>query len=163
MGSAMKTILPIAGAAVGFVGSGMNPAGAMAGYQLGSMAGGAIGGGDQGAAPGQAQQVAPGVIQPSGSNMLLSGIPGGDKGAAPQMALPDAPGGDAAKASRMMMALGPMLADADKLKTSALTREAMQAEIQALLHPAPIMPTGSDPGAMGSYGRSTGMSYLGGR
>ncbi len=46
MSGAVKTILPIAGAAAGFF-MGGGPAGAAAGYQLGSMAGGAIGGGDE--------------------------------------------------------------------------------------------------------------------
>jgi hypothetical protein len=160
----LQAALPIAGAVAGSFIPGLGTA---AGMALGSAVGGAAGGmmgGDQGAAPGQAQQVAPGVIQPSGSNMLLSGVPGGDKGAAqPQMNLPNAPGGDSAKAYRTMMALGPMLAGSEGLKDSEMQRKLADARIQDLLNRAPIMPQGgANPGGMGAYGPNVGMRYLGG-
>jgi hypothetical protein len=80
----------------------------------------------------------------------------------PQMALPSAPGGDAAKAHRLMMALGPMLAQAEGLKDSETGRRLAEAQIQQILKPAPIMPTGVGAGGIG-MGPNAGFAYLGGR
>jgi hypothetical protein len=157
MSGAVKTILPIAGAAAGFF-MGGGPAGAAAGYQLGSMAGGAIGGGDE------QQPMQPGVTPQQGPMM-----PGQTRNPAtgaiegqPRMALPSAPGGDAAKAQRLIMALGPMLAQSEGLKSGETSRRLDEAQIQRLLNPPPIMPSGVSAGGIG-MGPNAGFSYLGGR
>lgn len=158
MSGAVKKILPIAGAAAGFF-MGGGPAGAAAGYQLGSMAGGAMGGGDE------QQPMQPGVIPEQGPMMpgqVRSPTTGAIEQGQPGMALPSAPGGDAAKAQRLMMALGPMMAQSEGLKDSEVVRRLREAQIQQMLNPPPIMPSGVGAGGIG-MGPPGGFAYLGGR
>jgi hypothetical protein len=166
MSGAVSKILPIAGAAAGFM-MGGGPAGAMAGYQLGSAAGGLFGGQQQ-AAPGQAQQVGGGAVQAPGG-MLLSGVPGMEKGA---MALPQgsaAPGGGADKAKALqsaLMTIGPMVEGSNALQDRDLARKKIEADMQNEAIQAQmrrlVMPS-AQASNMGSYGPNTGMAYLGGR
>lgn len=155
MSGAVKTILPVAGAAAGFM-LGGGPAGAALGYSLGSAGGGLLGGNEQ-------QPMQPGVIPEQGP-MMPGQVRNPATGAIgqPEMALPSAPGGDAAKAQRMLMALGPMLAQSEGLKDSELARKLMEEKIRASQNPPPIMPSGVSAGGIG-MGPNAGFSYLGGR
>jgi hypothetical protein len=154
MSGAVKTILPIAGAAAGFMLGG--PAGATLGYGLGSAGGGLLGGSEQ-------QPMQPGVIPEQGPMMPeQTRNPATGAIGQPKMALPSAPGGDAAKAQRLLMALGPMLAQAEGLKDSELARKLAEERIRASQNPPPIMPSGVSAGGIG-MGPNAGFSYLGGR
>jgi hypothetical protein len=156
MSGAVKTILPVAGAAAGFMLGG--PAGATLGYGLGSAGGGLLGGNEQ------QQPMQPGVIPEQGPMMpgqVRNPATGAIEGQ-PGMVLPSAPGGDAAKAQRLMMALGPMLAQSEGLKDSEVARRLLEERIRASQNPPPIMPSGVSAGGIG-MGPPTGFSYLGGR